>query len=85
MTMETSTLADVKENPDIACYATARAFLDMMLALGYSCKRDFDVNRQQVADVLMKYLRDRPADRHDVPAFSAILAFEESRGCSRKP
>jgi hypothetical protein len=74
-----------KENPDIVCYATASAFLDMMMALGYSCKKDVGVNRQQVTDILIKYLRDRPADRNDVLAFSAILASEESLGCSRKP
>jgi hypothetical protein len=74
-----------KESPDIVCYATASSFLDMMMALGYQCKKDAGVTRHQVTDILIKYLRDHPADRDDVLAFSAIVAFQESLGCTQTP
>jgi hypothetical protein len=74
-----------KESPDIVCYATASAFRDMMYALGYKCKKEEGITRQQVTDILIKYLRDHPADRNDVLAFSAIRAFEESLGCTQTP
>jgi hypothetical protein len=44
------------------CLATASAYLDMMRALGYSCTAD-NLTRRQVADVLVKFLKENPESR----------------------
>jgi hypothetical protein len=46
----------------------------------YKCKKDVGVARAQVEDILIKNLREHPEDRHIILAFSAVFAYQESRG-----
>ncbi len=66
------------------CLATASAYLDMMKALGYSCSEDKNVTRRQVADVLLKFLRENPESRQKTGPLLAIEAFSKGFGCKRQ-
>jgi hypothetical protein len=62
------------------CVATATAYMDMMKELGYSCPSS-DMTRAQVADALIKFLRDNPKSRNNAAASLAIEAFKGWPGC----
>lgn len=51
----------------------------------YKCKKDVGVAHAQVEDILIKYLREHPEDRHIILAFSAVFAYQESLGCTQTP
>ena len=65
------------------CLATASAYLDMMSALGYSCTSD-KLTRRQVADVLVKFLKENPENRQKSGPSLAIEAFSKGFGCKRQ-
>jgi hypothetical protein len=65
------------------CLATASGYLDMMRALGYSCNDD-KLTRRQVADVLVKFLRENPELRQQSAPSLAIEAFSKGFGCKRQ-
>ena len=69
---------------EVACIATAGAYMDMMIALGYKCN-DGGVNRLQAKDVLIKYLAEHPENRNAPLPFSAILAFQSAFSCTMYP
>jgi hypothetical protein len=62
--------------------ATISGAYDMMSALGYKC-RDKGVNRGQVRDVVLKYMRENPQDRHVPAVFLIAIAGETLLGCKR--
>ncbi len=66
------------------CLATASAYLDMMRAQGYSCTSDDNITRRQVADVLLKFLRENPESRQKPGPTLAIEAFSKGFGCKRQ-
>lgn len=66
---------------EIICTATFSAYFDMMSAWGYKCSAE-SVNRVQLRDVGIKYLKDNPADRHLPAPFLAIFAFQKAFNCS---
>lgn len=57
------------------CLGTIVGQYDMMLSLGYDCGNETIKNKQQLRDVVVKYLRDHPAQRHDQSANLSFLAF----------
>jgi hypothetical protein len=63
------------------CVATAAAYMDMMKELGYSCPSS-DMMRAEVADVLIKFLKDNPESRKKAAASLAIEAFKGWPGCT---
>jgi hypothetical protein len=65
------------------CLGLASATLDTMLALDYKCGSLEGMTRQQAADVVIKFLRDNPGDRHGPGVFNGILAFQQAFGCRR--
>ena len=67
----------------LICLATATAYLDMMRELGYSCTGD-NLTRRQVADVLAKFLREKPESRQEPGASLAIEAFSKGLGCKKR-
>lgn len=66
------------------CSSAASAYLDLMMAEGYKCRAD-GVSREQLRDVMLKYINDTPDERHLPAAFIAILSFEKSFGCRKSP
>jgi hypothetical protein len=64
------------------CLATASGYLDMMRALGYTCSGD-NLTRRQVADVLVKYLRENPESRQKAAPSLALEAFAKGFGCKK--
>jgi len=54
--------------------------MDMMKKLGYSCPSS-DMTRAQIADVLIKFLRDHPENRQKAAAALAVEAFKAWPGC----
>jgi hypothetical protein len=69
---------------EIMCIATASSYFEMMQALNWKCN-DAGVNRLQIRDVLVKYLRDNPQHRHVPATFNAILAYEQAFACKSTP
>jgi hypothetical protein len=63
------------------CVATAAAYMDMMKELGYSCPSS-DMTRAEIADVLIKFLKDNPERRKKAAASLAIEAFKGWPGCT---
>ena len=59
----------------IVCMSTASAYYDMIQELGYSCASARGLTRQQVGDVLTKFLKENPELRHKTAASLAIQAF----------
>ncbi|QDM32244.1 hypothetical protein FNL55_13500 [Tardiphaga sp. vice352] len=72
-----------KTPSDVICTAIASGYLDMMNALGYKCPNNEGMSRSQAADVLIKNLRDYPADRNQPLALLAVVAFENALQCAR--
>jgi hypothetical protein len=71
------------EGDRIKCLATVSGGWDMMTALGYECQ-DKGVQRGQIADVVTKYMRENPHERHLPASFLIVLAGEKFFGCKRK-
>jgi len=71
---------DKDRTTELVCTGVAAAYLDMMVALGYSGSRD-GATRQQLKDVLLKYIKQNPEKRDLPSSFLAIEAFSEALGC----
>jgi len=54
----------------------------MMMALGYRCGSDTTKNKQQLMDVVIKYLRDNPANRNEQAAALSFAAFISAFNCT---
>lgn len=67
---------------NVVCQATASAYLDMMETNGYECATE-NVTRTQAKDVLLKFLRENPAQRHGAAASLAVVAFTKAFGCTK--
>jgi Rap1a immunity proteins len=57
--------------------------MDMMKALGH-CSSSSGLTKGQVADVLIKYLKDHPESRHEPAASLAFQAFSTAFGCKSR-
>lgn len=57
------------------CIGTTTGHYDMMMSLGYNCGNEATKNKQQLRDVVVKYLKDNPAQRSDTAATLSFLAF----------
>jgi len=66
-----------------ACAGVIVGAYEMMEALGYECMGE-RVTREQVRDVVLKYLREHPEHRHEPAAVSIIMAMEAAFFCKPK-
>lgn len=73
---------DPSPTQEMSCIGTVSGMQDMMVALGYVCQID-GVNREQLKDVLVKYLIDAPEQRNQPAAVLAIRAFQRAFACKR--
>lgn len=64
------------------CMGTIVGHYDQMMSLGYSCGNDTTKNKQQLKDVVVKYLRDNPALRSEQAASLSFLAFFMAFDCT---
>jgi hypothetical protein len=76
-------IAPDKTAKRVFCLAAASAYLDMMRALGYSCTSD-NLTRRQVADVLVKFLRENRESRQKPGPSLAVEAFSKGFGCKKQ-
>jgi hypothetical protein len=63
------------------CGMTTRAYLDMMIALGYKCSNLSGVTNQQLRDVYLKYRKERPEIRNYSGGTLAIEAYGQAFQC----
>jgi hypothetical protein len=68
----------------LACLAAASAYYDMMQVLGYFCPNTDGLNKEQVVDVLTKFLKENPELRNRSAASLAIQAFTRGFGCKKR-
>lgn len=66
------------------CVGDVAATFDAMSALGYECRNVSKVTRQQVRDVVIRYLEQHPEHRHMPAAYQSIVAIELAFNCQRK-
>ena len=72
-----------KNSPlEAACIGTISGGYDMMVALGYKCQDD-GVTREQLKDVVVKYLKDHPERRNAPAVFNIVLAVQAAFSCER--
>src|SRR5258708_3058057 len=64
------------------CMGTIVGHYDMMMALGYRCGNDSTKSKQQMRDIVVKYLRDNPADRSEQAATLSFVAFFAAFSCT---
>ena len=76
-------IAPDKSSKRLICLATASAYLDMMRSLGYACTDD-KLSRRQVADVLVKFLKENPESRQKPGPSLAVEAFSKGFGCKKQ-
>jgi hypothetical protein len=63
------------------CLGEITGHYDMMIAVGFRCSNAKGVDKGQVRDVVLKYLRDHPAKRHQPSASLTIEAMTDAFGC----
>lgn len=63
------------------CMGTIVGHYDMMMSQGYSCGNETLKNKQQLRDVVVKYLRESPAQRSDQAASLSFIAFMVAFDC----
>jgi hypothetical protein len=63
------------------CMGQITGHYDMMVAVGFVCANTKGVNKQQVKDIVLKYLRDHPAKRHQPSASLTIAAMTDAFNC----
>jgi hypothetical protein len=54
----------------------------MMLALGYQCGNDTTRNQKQMMDVVVKYLKENPAERSGQAAVLSFIALTGAFKCT---
>lgn len=63
------------------CYGLITGYYDG-IRLSYKCtKDDPKINRQQIRDIVVKFLKDHPEARHLPAAYLAARAFVEAFDC----
>lgn len=63
------------------CLGQIAGHYDMMIAVGFRCSNAKEVEKGQVRDVVLKYLRDHPAKRHQPSASLTIAAMTDAFDC----
>jgi hypothetical protein len=58
---------------------------DMMMSAGYRCASDATKNKQQLLDVVVKFLRDNPGSRNNAVADLSFLGPERCRSVGMGP
>lgn len=64
-----------------SCMATIIGHYDMMMALGYRCGDDSKKTKQQLRDVVVKYMQDNPAERSGTAAEQSFIAVFRAFNC----
>lgn len=64
-----------------SCLGTIVGHYDMMMTQGYSCGNETTKNKQQLRDIVVKYLRDNPEDRNSPAGALSYLAFMFAFDC----
>ena len=65
----------------LVCMGQITGHYDMMIAVGFRCPDARGVEKGQVRDVVLKYLRDHPAKRHQPSASLTIAAMTDAFNC----
>lgn len=63
------------------CVGTITGHYDMMMTQGYDCGNETTKNIQQLRDVVVKYLRENPADRSNQAGSLSFIAFMFAFDC----
>lgn len=66
----------------LLCLGLVTGYFEGMQA-GYECGTDPKITRQQLRDIVVKFLRDNPAERHRPGAVLAARAYFLSFNCKR--
>ncbi|MCK1479913.1 hypothetical protein IVB27_35530 [Bradyrhizobium sp. 197] len=82
-----NSLYEICQNPRTypVCLGTIIGHYDMLLANGYDCGPDNQRTKQQIMDVVVKYLKDNPAERSDVAALATYRAVTAAFACKQIP
>ena len=72
---------DPRERP--ICLGTVSGYYDMLQWMERTCA-EVTVAKGQAADVVIKFLRDHPANRHMFAASLASVALMQAFPCSKK-
>lgn len=67
------------------CLGTIVGHYDMMMAAGYRCGNESTKNKQQLHDIVVKFLKDNPGSRNNAAADLSFLAFFSSFDCTPPP
>ncbi|MCK1520333.1 Rap1a/Tai family immunity protein [Bradyrhizobium sp. 17] len=80
-----NSLYELCQNPrrHPVCLGTTIDHYDMLLANGYDCGPDSQRTNQQMMDVVVKYLKDYPAERSDVAALATYRAVTAAFACKQ--
>lgn len=66
------------------CLGTIIGYFDAAEALGYKCPGNpTRLTKGQIRDVVLKALRENPADRHLPASYVALFAFQTAMGCAQ--
>lgn len=76
-------LLRICEDPrgEMLCLGTVIGHYDMMEAWGFACGSAPGVTKSQVKDIVVKYLRDNPSQRHQPAAFLSAEAITKAFSC----
>ncbi|MBR0915816.1 Rap1a/Tai family immunity protein [Bradyrhizobium japonicum] len=82
-----NSLYELCQNPRTypICLGTIIGHYDMLLANGYDCGPDNQRTKQQIMDIVVKYLKDNPAERSDVAALATYRAMTAAFACKQIP
>ena len=64
------------------CMGTIVGHYDMMMAMGDRCGNETTKNKQQLRDIVVKYLQENPAQRSDAAASLSFIAFFFAFSCT---
>jgi hypothetical protein len=77
-------MCDDVKNGHTYCLGTAVGYADMLLWSGMICAPGRSFPKGQVIDVVIKYVRDHPAERSRAAASLAYDALTDAFPCSQK-
>jgi hypothetical protein len=66
---------------DGLCVGAILGYYEMLLALGYSCRNDRQPTRQQIREVVVKYLKNNPAKLSGRAASLSYFALLSASDC----